>query len=279
MTSITFDSQLVDYFKAAEKRGLIDQSEPTFYAGFASACCVGAHLANYLLNTATVDKQRSFQEGIDAWAAKIGGNRLHAIRLLRDAGANHNPFNALSWELPPSKVFAKLAAVETLPDLSSYDFSDCWLPDLIATGECLAYSSFVSSTLTNANLENADLTECDFSNATADYADFSDTQLQAAQFRYADVSHSFFRKISAENADFSNAFAYSADFSHAELEKANFSVVDLSKSDFTDAYLVGADFTGANLTQANFTGANLTAAKFADAIMPDTDFTATKFNG
>ena len=125
-------------------------------------CCVGAHLAFLLDALGDYTIRPDFLMGADAWAAAIGGNRAHAILLLRNAGAGHNPFSADDWPKPPAEVFRDLVNVETLPPLMGRDFDRC--------------------NFTGAYMRGADMRACTFRGAMLRETDFEGADLRAAIF-------------------------------------------------------------------------------------------------
>ena len=122
-------------YKTVTAPGL-DQSQAQWRAD--GKCCAGARMA-HALGVASGD----FLEGADAWAKEMGGNRAHAILMLRHAGAAYDPFGPEDWPLKPLEVWANLSSEEDLPDLRG------------------------------ANLRDVDLRNADFTGANLEWADLS----------------------------------------------------------------------------------------------------------
>ena len=118
-------------------------------------CCAGARMA-HALGVAS----GNFLEGADAWAKEMGGNRAHAILMLRHAGAAYDPFGPEDWPLNPLEVWANLSAEEDLPDLRGANLR----------GVDLRGADLRDAYFTGANLEEADLSGADLRGACLDRA-------------------------------------------------------------------------------------------------------------
>ena len=199
---------------------LIDQEIGWYNEGV--PCCVGAHLANIL---GEETNERDFLDGIDAWAELMGGNRAHAILLLRQAGAGISPIGNLAWSLPLSEVWENLKKIEELPSLVGADLAD----------EILCYADLSDSDFTKANFADSDLKGSVFNNAN----------LTRARFTFAYLC----------DANFEGANLFCANLLHANLSDAN----------LTNAILIGADLSGADLSGAILKGANLSSANLKGA--------------
>ena len=193
-------------------------------------CCVGAHLAHLLLDVDENDDLH-FYRGVDAWAAGMGGNRAHAIVLLRQAGAGLDPLGSEAWATPAATVFARLSAVETLPDLR-------W-----------------------ANLYEAKLREADLRGAHLLGAHLREAHLREADLRGAHLRWANLRWAKLYEADLEGADLRGADLRGADLRGA-----DLRGADLRGADLRGANLRGANLYEADLEGADLRGAKLRGAI-------------
>ena len=205
--------EVINYFKDLPTE-MVKQYVADYCPGV--PCCIGAHLANFL-----IDKSH-YVDGADAWAKLIGGNRAHAILLLRESGAGHNPFSSSPWPNPPGDVFKKIGIVEKLPSL-------------------------IGANLSNVYLRGVDLSCTDLSDADLEDADLKNADLRDADLRGADL----------EDADLKNADLRGADLRGANLEGADLRDADLEGADLRDANLRDADLEGANLRGANLEGANL----------------------
>ena len=222
MRPTTTPAMLAKYFsdlppeRIDQARGEWDPERP---------CCVGAHLAHLLLDVDENDDLH-FYGGVDAWAAGMGGNRAHAILLLRQAGAGLDPLGSEAWATPAATVFARLSAVETLPDLRG-------------------------AHLREADLREADLREADLRGAHLRGADLRGADLRGADLRWANLRW---------------AKLYEADLEGADLRGADLRGADLRGADLRGADLRGANLRGANLYEADLEGADLRGAKLRGAI-------------
>lgn len=199
----------------------IDQSVSFYEEGV--PCCVGSHMAN-LLGVAAGHAD-DFLKGIDAWAELVGGNRAHAIVMLRQAGAGHNPLSAATWKLHPNTVFENLTFIEELPDLKGKRFDDQWLMEV----------------------------------------DFSGMDLAGTRFDRADVRRSKFVECNLHQADFGLALASDADFSRATLTEANFQGAELYDTTFMEANMSGADLIDAYFQNTDTTGVDMTNVKIGQS--------------
>ena len=197
-------------------------------------CCVGAHLAHLLLDVDENDDLH-FYRGVDAWAAGMGGNRAHAIVLLRQAGAGLDPLGSEAWATPAATVFARLSAVETLPDLRG-------------------------AKLREANLRWADLREADLRGAHLRGAKLYEADLRGADLREADLRGANLREADLRGADLRGANLRWANLYEADLEGADLRGAKLRGANLRWADLEGADLRGANLYEADLRGANLRGA-------------------
>ncbi len=118
-------------------------------------CCAGARMA-HALGVAS----GNFLDGVDAWAREMGGNRAHAILMLRRAGAGLDPLGPEEWPISPRDVWANLSSEEELP--------------------LLAGANLRGSDLRGADLRNPDLTEADLAGADLTGADLRGACLDSA---------------------------------------------------------------------------------------------------
>lgn len=119
--------------------------------------------------------------------------------------------------------------------LSHADLSDAELFAANLSGARLDQASLHGARLTFALMNNANLSSADMRNAL-----LVDTRLNQADLRLADLA----------GVDASNASMFDADLRGANLAGANLTGANLRSAD-----LRGADLTGANLTEADLTGA------------------------
>ena len=215
---MTSKSEITHYFRTLpadrldQNNGFYDIDEPN------KPCCVGAHLAHLL------SEGDSYMDGADAWAKLAGGNRAHAILILRECGAPHDPFGVAPWETPPAEVFARAEQVEGLPSLRGADLSGADLS---------------GADLRKANLGGADLRDADLSGA-----DLSGANLWGAVLRGAHLSRANLEGGNLRGADLS------ADLRGAHLEGAHLEGAHLEGADLRDADLSGAHLEGADLSRS-----------------------------
>ena len=116
-------------------------------------CCAGSRMA-HALGVAS----GNFLDGADAWAREMGGNRAHAILMLRRAGTGWDPLGPEEWPKSPRGVWAKLSDEEELPLLTGADLR----------GTDLRGADLRNGDFTGANLAGADLTGADLRGACLD---------------------------------------------------------------------------------------------------------------
>ena len=73
-------------------------------------CCAGARLAH-----AMGVSSGNYNQGLDAFAERIGGNRAQLIMMLKAAGAGRDPAGAKDWDDSPEHVWDRVARMEELP--------------------------------------------------------------------------------------------------------------------------------------------------------------------
>ena len=212
---------------------LIDQENGNYEEGM--PCCVGAHLANILEGSPSTAchfpaTACDFTDGIDAWAELMGGNRAHAILLLRQAGAGMFPIGNCDWDLPVSEVWENLKKIEELPSL-------------------------VGANLAEEILHYADLSDSDFTKANFTEADLQESVLKNSNFTRADFTFAYM-----EEANLKGANLFCANLLHANLTDANLTNAILIGADLSNADLSGAILKGANLSSANLKGAKINMA-------------------
>ena len=163
-------------------------------------CCIGARLAMIIIpdyygnDNFDHDGTPWYLIGVDEWIKTAGGNRLHAILLLRQAGASHNPFGIEQWKESPEKVLDNLKEIEELPPLTDQDFSWCRLDDIHLKDENLSGSKLIYSSIKHSILENSDFSNCDLEGAN-----LSDTVIS-----YCNFKNSIFRFTNTQSAKISN---------------------------------------------------------------------------
>ena len=105
---------------------------------------------------------------------------------------------------------------------------------------------------TGADFSHANLEESFFALTTLDSAKLAtvyahNTSFVSASMTYADLSYGEFTGV-----DFDNADLRGADFTYADLEGADFRKANLTDANFNSAYVVGANFENADLAGASF---------------------------
>ena len=242
-------NEIVRYFETLPPE-MLNQQNWVYKPG--ESCCVGAHLAHIL----TQDQE--FTQGADAWAHLIGGNRAHAILILRQAGAPHDPFSEEIWNVPPARVFEAAAKVETLPGLRGADLSH--------------------TVLSNADLQGADLREANLQHAMMDNvylqgADLSGANLQSAYLGESRLDGATLTGADLEGVVLPDAQMTGVNLDGANLRGAHLQMANLKNSSLKQANLKGADLWKANLEEANLTGANLEGANIFDVNLRNADTT------
>ena len=179
-------NKIISYFKKLPDRR-IDQSEWEYHKY--RPCCVGSHLA-YVLGAGG-----NYFAGADAWARSMGGNRAHAILLLRQAGAGDDPFGKSVWQTPPAMVFQRLAEIEKLPVLANAN-----LAGIDMVGADLEGANFNGADLSLANLINCNLTEAYLCDADLIGANLLKANLEGAYLRGANLAGANLRNANLEYA-------------------------------------------------------------------------------
>ena len=233
--------QAATYFEQLPSQH-VDQSWPSYYPQ--APCCIGAHLAH--IYGVTRGRKRDFLRGADAWARAVGGNRAHAILLLRNAGAAHDPFGPAQWPTPPHIVFRRVAAIEALPLTDSADLSNCRLQ--------------------HAYLAGTDFRNADFSGGTLQAADLTGTNLAGARLRGTILDDAKLIAATLDGADLEGAWLPRANLTGAKLtgvtlQRSILEAATLIRADLTAAVLRDAVLRDANLNRANLTGADFTGAE------------------
>ena len=206
---------------------LIDESTGDFSRG--GNCCAGSRLAMELgikEGDKIAERLGFYLAGADTWAQKMGGCRAHAILMLRECGAGHDPFGAEPWLTPPEEVAERLALhYEALPDLTYADLSNVDLSWADLRGQDLRFANFYKANLDDADLSDAKLGGVIMAHAVADEAllvnvSMRDARLEWASLTYADLRGADLRYANVWQTDF-----HGADFSDANLAGANFNQV------------------------------------------------------
>jgi len=170
---------------------------------------------------------------------------------------------------------AKLITGTPVVSLNSADLTGAWVTSLLTDAD-LQYAILTRAHLKNAVLENADLqyaalTRADLENAVLENANLTGAQLEnanvaGANLKGANLTGAHVENIDLANAVLTDAFLSYVDFTGVNLRGADLKGADLRGADLTDADLRDADFTGARLTTANLSGArNSSHDKFEDA--------------
>ena len=94
----------------------------------------------------------------------VGGCRLHAIYLLREARAGYDPLYE-PWEANPNEVLNELYWTESLPNIDGKVFSGINLVRTKAIGYDLSGCYFNASNLTRSEFRNCNLESSNFLHA------------------------------------------------------------------------------------------------------------------
>ena len=237
--------EVTRYFKELPPNR-IDQHQGRYREEF--PCCVEAHLAHILTKSCDL-----YLDGADIWAKLIGGNRVHAILILRNADAPHDPFSDEEWTLPPGVIFTAAAMAETLPDLRGTDFSNTKLFEIDLAGADLREASFRRTFMYEINLKGANLARAD---------------LSGADLRYSNM----------EGTDLTGAMLVDTALCDSQIAQANLTRANLQRADLTRADLKETNFYQANLTRAIMAEAILNGANLTETILSDTDLTRAILN-
>ena len=238
-------------------------------------CCVGVRMAMHL-KVEQDSVKPLYLAGVDRWMEEMQGNRAHAIILLRQAGACHDPFSGRSWPKSVDEVLEKLAKTESMPWLISQDFNNTNLSnanlDYAAfvgsqfkgahiTASTLKYAKMNSAVLVEADLRDskfirADLTRAQLNTALVSRTDFCDAVLVSANMQYhRSGGKTDFTRASMVAADLEGARLRDCNFGRADLTGAIFKKASIERSNFDGAKLIGTDFTDADMHNTSFHGA------------------------
>ena len=226
------------------------------YRNRVTPCCVGAHLTHILTTENT-----GYLDGADAWAKLIGGNRAHAILLLRQAGAPHDPFSEEEWPVPPSVVFEAAAMIETLPELRGSDLSHTILVDIDLAGADLSGTNLRFACMQDVNLQGAKLAGADLSGADLRDSNMEEIDLTGAMLIDTSLVRTQMARANLKHANLQRAVLHASDLKEADLYRAN-----LTSATLTEAILTGANLTEAILDESDLTGAILDETELATAI-------------
>lgn len=199
-------------------------------------CCVGAKLANFF--RVASGSPKDFFRGADAFARALGGNRLHVVCLLQEAGAGDSPLSSLDWDNDRDVVWNNLMKAERLPDLRNRTYTSIDLTDMQAP---------------RLDVSGAIFEGCLFTDAVLTQAVFDDVRAPYSEFHRTDLSSTSFRNAVLRNARFNGA-----DFSGADLTNASFRYTCIGETDFTQADVAGADFHGVNFIRTTLKAARNT---------------------
>ena len=160
-------------------------------------CCIGARLA-MLADLTIKHKYLYYLQGIDNWIQTVNGNRLHAILLLRQAGAGHDPLAGEGWETIPERVIKNLKKIEELPNIKGENFSNCSLTEIELKDLDLSGTSFYWGNMKHSKLENIIFNNCDFRSAllygsTVENCEFKNAKIEDAWIEKATFKNSSLR--------------------------------------------------------------------------------------
>lgn len=153
-------------------------------------CCVGAHLCNMLNvknQTRPFRPDPDYLAGAQAWAQLMGGNILHAVILLREAGAGYDPFGINPWDSSVAAVWDNLSWVEELPDLRNRTFDSIEISECDLRSADLEGCSFRGTLGPGVIFRHANLKNCVFVQGTFDGATFAHADIDNAIFEMAEL--------------------------------------------------------------------------------------------
>ena len=218
---------------------MIDQNVGSYTEGV--PCCVGAHLANFL--GVNDEENSSYLYGAVEWANLMGGNILHAIVLLRQAGAcelwHGNPFSDVDWRISVAEVCDNLRKIDKLPSLRGKNFKYLPLNDMDLSDTDLHGSDFYGAAMygvnfSNSNLSNARLGGVSATDADFTHADLTDTQMCDSVFNRSIFNHATMIRARTAQAEFLKAEFDHTDMSRKTAKDGNFFDADLSKVIWAD---------------------------------------------
>ena len=183
---------------------LIDQNIGAYnMSNTPTPCCVGAHLASLLgIDTG---KGSDYMRGTDAWIDLIGGNRAHAILLLRLAGAGLYPLSSEPWVVPVKQVWQNLWKIEKLPVLSEsnlcgIDLDHADMRNLKLKDKYPEVCSYYAT-----NFRSASLYASNFAGANLRAANLKGANLEYTNFEGANLSDACLNGVTLGNTNFKNA--------------------------------------------------------------------------
>ena len=145
-------------------------------------CSIGARLA-MTLNTLPSWEAPACLNGIDEWIKTAGGNRLHAILLLRQAGAGYYPFEGTDWQHSPEVVLANIKKIKELPSILQENFRFCDLQGIQLSKLDLSKSDFQ-----NADFAKSKLTDINFYKTNLRGATLNNASIINCNFKEADIT-------------------------------------------------------------------------------------------
>ena len=228
--------EILEYFKNLPIER-IDQKKSTYSK--TKPCCVGAHLANLLLDKIDyLDGRKGLLKEMKKTFPDI--NACHIELIFRNIEIN-NPWGFKRWNITPYEAFEKISEIEKLPDLP---YSN------------LSYLNLKGANLKNINLKNANLENADLEDANLENINLSNANLERANLKETNL----------ENADLKNANLENADLRNANLENADLKEANLENADLRNTNLRNADLRNTNLRNANLKDTNLKNTKSLDIL-------------
>ena len=216
---------------------LIDQEYGAYrMANTPMPCCVGAHLANLL--GVNEGNGSDYMRGTDAWIDLIGGNRAHAILLLRLAGAGLYPLGSEPWIIPVKQVWQNLWKIEELPVLAEAN---------------LRGMDFDHADMRNVKLKRKHPEVCsyyatDFERASLYGSNFAYTDLRAANLKGANLEHANF-----EGANLSDAYLNGVTLGNTNFKNADMTCVTMKIGKHNFVNLGDTSFEGVTLQNSLLT--------------------------
>ena len=149
------------------------------------------------------------------------------------------------------------------------DFSNSVIVEIRCNDFVMQQAKFVSSSLNDVVLKDADLRGCDFKSA----------EFVGCRFDDVDLEHSNFDDTSASGLVVKNANLKSAKLTNADLSACEFEDVDLAGARFNSSNLRAAKFRDANLANVSFSDCDLSEVSFHEVYFDHTDFSDSNISG
>ncbi|HTJ82304.1 MAG TPA: DUF2169 domain-containing protein [Polyangiaceae bacterium] len=249
-------------FEGAKLEGAVFADAVLFEASFTGADLRGAKLHGVNAASARFDRAILDEAVLDR---STFDKASFAGASLAGAKARMTTFAGASFERASAK---KIELVECAIDeaaLTDADFEGATLLKCMAANLRAARVNFHRARLSKTTFMSSSLEGARIDQAAADDAAFMGAELDGADFSYSSVARGYFMKAHATRAKFVGADLRRARFSDAKLAEADFSGANLFQADLTDASVARTSFEGASLYNARLFGAGGKGASFKGA--------------